>query len=146
IRASASPPPSERIRSTHDIVLRCPVSKLQLVLKLEHGELVGAFVREASLAEAVPAPAASLIADDAVEAWQALCLPDSARQRAGIELLSPRRDVRARILLQGHSRFSHVVASLAGRVRRDAGVSCQQNGQFRIPPSLQSIRAKSGKG
>ena len=103
-------------------------SKLQLVLKPEHGELVRAFVREASLAEAVPAPVASLIADDAVEAWQALCLPDSARQRAGIELLCSHGDVRACILLQGHSRFSHVVASLAGRVRRDAGVSCHEHG------------------
>jgi hypothetical protein len=63
-----------------------------------------------------------------VEAWQALCLPDSARQRAGIELLCSHGDVRARILLQGHSRFSHVVASLAGRVRRDAGVSCHEHG------------------
>jgi hypothetical protein len=103
-------------------------SKLQIVLAPEHGELVRAFVREAALAEAVPAPVASLIADDAVEAWQALCLPDSARQRAAIELLCSRRDVRARILLQGHSRFSHVVASLAGRVRRDAGVSCHEHG------------------
>jgi hypothetical protein len=103
-------------------------SKLQLVLEPEHGELVRAFVREASLAEAVPAPVASLIADDAVQAWLALCLPDSPRQRAGIELVSSRRDVRARILLQGHSRFSHVVASLAGRVRRDAGVSCREHG------------------
>jgi hypothetical protein len=115
-------------------------SELQLVLKPEHGELVRAFVREASLAEAVPAPVASLIADDAVE------LPDSARQRASIELLCSRGDVRARILLQGHSRFSHVVASLAGRVRRAAGVSCHQSGPFRIPTSLQSIRAKSSQG
>jgi hypothetical protein len=71
------------------------------VLEPEHGELVRAFVREASLAETVPAPVASLIADDAVEAWQALCLPDSARQRASIELMCSRGDVRARILLQG---------------------------------------------
>ena len=28
----------------------------------------------------------------------------------------------------GHSRFSHVVASLAGRIRRDAGVSCHEHG------------------
>src|SRR3954453_21653726 len=103
-------------------------SKLQLVLKPEHGELVRAFVREASLADAVPAPGGSLIADDAVAAWQALCLPDSPRQRAGIELLCSHGDVRARILLQGHSRFSHVVASLAGRIRRDAGVSCHEHG------------------
>ena len=64
-------------------------SKLQLVLEPEHGELVRAFVREASLAEAVPAPVASLIADDAVEAWQALCLPD---------LRTPTRQHRAVVL------------------------------------------------
>ena len=103
-------------------------SKLQLVLEPGHRELVRAFVREAALTETVPVPVASLIADDAVEAWQALCLPESARQRASVELLCSRGDVRARILLQGHSRFSHVVASLAGRVRRDAGVSCHEHG------------------
>jgi hypothetical protein len=103
-------------------------SELRLVLEPEHGELVRAFVREAALAEAVPAPVASLVADDAVEAWQALCTPDAGRERTRIELVCSRRDVRARILLQGHSRFSHVVASLAGRVRRDAGVSCHEHG------------------
>ena len=103
-------------------------SELRLVLEPEHGELVRAFVREAALAEAVPASVASLVADDAVEAWQALCTPDAGRERARIELLCSRRDVRARILLQGYSRFSHVVASLAGRIRRDAGVSCHEHG------------------
>ena len=103
-------------------------SELRLVLEPEHGELVRAFVREAALAEAVPAPLASLVADDAVEAWQALCTPDAGRERARIELLCSRRDVRVRILLQGYSRFSHVVASLAGRIRRDAGVSCHEHG------------------
>jgi hypothetical protein len=95
-------------------------SELRLVLEPEHGELVRAFVREAALAEAVPASVASLVADDAVEAWQALCTPDAGRERARIELLCSRREVRARILLPGYSRFSHVVASLAGRIRRDA--------------------------
>src|SRR6476469_6561499 len=128
IRASASPPLANAYGPLMTSSAVARFSKLQLVLKPEHGELVRACVREASLAEAVPAPVASLIADDAVEAWQALCLPDSARQRAGIELLCSRGDVQARILLQGHSRFSHVVASLAGRVRRDAGVSCHEHG------------------
>jgi hypothetical protein len=103
-------------------------SELRLVLEPEHGELVRAFVREAALAEAVPAWVASLVADDAVEAWQVLCTPDAGRERARIELLCSRRDVRVRILLQGYSRFSHVVASLAGRIRRDAGVSCHEHG------------------
>ena len=69
-------------------------SKLQLVLEPEHGELVRAFVREAALAESVPVPVASLIADDAVEAWEALCLPDAGRQRVRVELLCSRGDVR----------------------------------------------------
>jgi hypothetical protein len=43
-------------------------SELRLVLEPEHGELVRAFVREAALAEAVPASVASLVADDAVDA------------------------------------------------------------------------------
>ena len=103
-------------------------SELRLVLEPEHGELVRAFVREAALAEAVPASVASLVADDAVEAWQALCTPDAGRERARIELLCSRREVRTRILLPGYSRFSHVVASLAGRIRRDAGVSCHEHG------------------
>jgi hypothetical protein len=103
-------------------------SELRLVLEPGHGELVRAFVREAALAEAVPVPEASLIADDAVEAWQALCTPDAGRERARIELLCSRREVRTRILLPGYSRFSHVVASLAGRIRRDAGVSCHEHG------------------
>ncbi|HEX7205522.1 MAG TPA: hypothetical protein VF237_10210 [Xanthobacteraceae bacterium] len=85
-------------------------------------------MREAALAEAVPASVASLVADDAVEAWQALCTPDAGRERARIELLCSRREVRTRILLPGYSRFSHVVASLAGRIRRDAGVSCHEHG------------------
>ena len=65
-------------------------SKLQLVLEPERGELVRAFVREAALAEAVPAPVASLIADDAVQAWRALCTAGLGTQRARIELLCSR--------------------------------------------------------
>jgi hypothetical protein len=48
-------------------------SELQLVLEPARGELVRAFVREASLAEGVPASIASLIADDTTQAWLALC-------------------------------------------------------------------------
>ena len=103
-------------------------SELQLTLEPEHGELVRAFVREAALAESVPASVASLIADDAVDAWQALCIPDAGRERVRVELRCSRGDVRTRILLQGHSRFSHVVASLAGRIRREAGVSWHEHG------------------
>ncbi len=87
-----------------------------------------AFVREASLAEGVPAPVASLIADDAAQAWLALCAPGSGRGRARVALVCARREVTARILVHGHSRFSGVVASLAGRIRPDAGISCQERG------------------
>jgi len=103
-------------------------SELQLVLEGARGELVRAFVREASLAEGVPAPVASLIADDTAHAWQALCTPASSPERARIVLLCSRRDVRARILLHGYSRFSSIVSSLAGRIGRDAGVSCHEHG------------------
>jgi hypothetical protein len=103
-------------------------SEMQLLLDPARGELVRAFVREAALAEAVPALVASLIADDVVEAWQALCPPDAGRGRARIELRCAHRDVLTRIFLQGHSRFSRVVTSLAGRIRRDAGVSCREHG------------------
>ena len=65
---------------------------------------------------------------DAVDAWQALCIPDAGRERVRVELRCSRGDVRTRILLQGHSRFSHVVASLAGRIRREAGVSWHEHG------------------
>ena len=103
-------------------------SELQLVLEPARGELVRAFVREASLAEDVPVSVASLIADDTAQAWLALCAAGSGRERARIALLCSRRDVRTRILLHGHSRFSNVAASLAGRIRRDAGISCHEHG------------------
>jgi Acetyltransferase (GNAT) family len=103
-------------------------SELQLVLEPTRDELVRAFVREASLAEDVPVSVASLLADDTAQAWLALCTLGSGRERARIALLCSRRDVRSRILLPGHSRFLNVAASLAGRIRRDAGISCREHG------------------
>jgi hypothetical protein len=103
-------------------------SELQLVLEPAQGELVRAFVREASLAAGVPASIASLIADDTAQAWPALCLPAPWRERARVALVCSHRDVRTRILLHGHSRFSNVAASLAGCVRRNAGISCREHG------------------
>jgi RimJ/RimL family protein N-acetyltransferase len=102
--------------------------ELQLVLEPALGEVLRAFVREASLAEGVPVPVANLIADDAAQAWLALCAPESDRERVHIALLCSHQDVRTRILLHGHSRFSSIVASLAGRVRPDAGISCREHG------------------
>jgi len=103
-------------------------SELQLMLEAPRGELLRAFVREASLAEGVPMSVASLIADDTVQAWLALCTPESRNERARIMLLCSRRDVRTRILLRGHSQFSNVLALLADRLRCDAGVSYHEHG------------------
>jgi hypothetical protein len=103
-------------------------SELQLVLEPERSELVRAFVREASLAEGVSISTASLIADDTAQAWQALCVPGSDRERARIVMLCSHKDARVRILLHGYSRFSNVVGSIAGRIRRDAGISCHEHG------------------
>lgn len=103
-------------------------SELQLVLERTRGDLVRAFTREAALAEGVPASIASLIADDTVHAWLALCIAGSGHERARIALLCSRRDVTTRILLRGHVRFSNVVASLADRIGRGAGVSCHEQG------------------
>ena len=103
-------------------------SELQLVLEPARGELVRAFVREASLAEGVPASIASLIADDTAQAWLAICAHGSHLDRARIALMCSHRDVKARILLHGHARFANIAASLAGRIRRDAGISCRAHG------------------
>jgi hypothetical protein len=102
--------------------------ELQLALEPARGELVRAFVREASLAEGVPAPVASLIADDIAQAWMALCAAGPGRGRTRVALVCTHREVTARILVHGHSRFSGVVASLAGRIRPDAGISCREHG------------------
>ena len=87
-----------------------------------------AFVREASLAEGVPASVASLIADDTAQAWLTICTQGSPLDGARIALMRSHRDVKTRILLHGHSRFSNIAASLAGRIRRDAGISCHAHG------------------
>jgi hypothetical protein len=112
--------------------VRVPISprfsELQLVLEPVREELVRAFVREASLAEGVPVCTASLIADDTAQAWLALCTPACERERVRIMLSCTHGGVRTKILLHGHSRFSHIVASLAGRIRREAGVSYREHG------------------
>ena len=103
-------------------------SELQLALELARGELVRAFTREAALAEGVSLSVASLIADDTVQAWLALCTAGSGHERARIALSCTRRDVRTRISLHGHARFSNVVASLAGRIGHGAGISYHEHG------------------
>jgi hypothetical protein len=67
-------------------------SELRLVLEPARGELVRAFVREASLVEGVPASVASLIADDTAQAWLALCARESHLDRARVALMCSHRD------------------------------------------------------
>ena len=102
--------------------------ELQLALEPARGELVRAFVREASLAEGVAPSIATLIADDTAQAWLALCTAGSGRGRARVALVCSHREVTARILVHGHSRFSGVVTSLAGLIRPDAAISCHERG------------------
>ena len=66
-------------------------SELQLALEPARGELVRAFVREASLAEGVPASVASLIADDTAQAWL-MTHPEHAdfELRFDVILIAPR--------------------------------------------------------
>jgi hypothetical protein len=49
-------------------------------------------------------------------------------ERAAVLLSSSKREVRARILLNGHSRFSAILPALGAHVRRDAGVSYRERG------------------
>ncbi len=103
-------------------------SQLQLSLDLTRSELVRAFIREAALAEGALPATASLIAEDTLEVWSALGALASTRERAHIIVSCSHREVRSRIWLQGHSRFSAIVASLAARIRRDAGLSYRERG------------------
>ncbi|MFZ5690165.1 MAG: hypothetical protein ACOY5F_02800 [Pseudomonadota bacterium] len=102
--------------------------ELQLPLGNVRSELVRAFVREAALAEDAPASCASRIADDCADAWLALSADVSGDERAHIAVTMSSREVKARILLRGYSRFSGIVASLGARLRPDAGISCRESG------------------
>jgi hypothetical protein len=102
--------------------------ELQLVLDGDLSELVRAFAREASLAEGLSIPVASLIADDIAQVWQMLCGPGFARERVRVAMISGHEEARVRILLHGYSRFSSVVSSLSRRIRCGAAISCHQHG------------------
>ncbi len=82
-------------------------SELLLLLEPARGELVRAFVREAALADDVPAAVASLLAEDTAEAWLTLCNLGTGRERARMVLVcsragrqSPHPAVRLRPFLQ----------------------------------------------
>lgn len=102
--------------------------ELQLLLEPGLSEVLRAFVREAALADDAPPPLATMIADDAVEVWLALGAKASGREHAHVSLASARGELCAKIRLQGHSRFSSTIASLAGRLRHGGGVSHRERG------------------
>lgn len=102
--------------------------ELRLALEASQRELVRAFAREAALAEGAPLVAASAIADDIAEVWPSLCVDAPGGERAHVSLSSSRAELRAFVRLQGHARFAAVLPSLAGRARRDAGLSYRERG------------------
>lgn len=103
-------------------------SEIRLSLELSRGELIRAFVREATLLEGARPLTASLMAEDSIHAWAVLCALASGRERASVIVSSSHREVRCAILVKGHSRFSSLVSSLSNFVRRDAGLSVRERG------------------
>ena len=77
-------------------------AELRLSMEAEGGELLRAFVREASLVEGVPPMTASLIAADVAQTWQILCGSRANAERAAVLLSSFKGEARARSL---HSRY-----------------------------------------
>ncbi|MBI1981671.1 MAG: hypothetical protein HYS63_09010 [Methylocystis sp.] len=123
-------------------------AELRLTLEAEGGELLRAFVREASLVEGAPATIASLIAADAEQIWRTLCQSSAKPERASALVSSSKREVRARILLNGHSRFSAILPSLGAHLRRDAGVSYRERGvdgwEIALHRSIETSREAAG--
>lgn len=103
-------------------------SELHLTLDAAHGELVRSFVREAALAEDIPAALAACIASDAATAWQAVAEASTGMERVSIALSVPHHEVRARLLLPGHAQFATTVAALGTRLPAGAGMSWRESG------------------
>ncbi|MBM3576319.1 MAG: hypothetical protein FJX40_01380 [Alphaproteobacteria bacterium] len=103
-------------------------AELRLSMEADGGELLRAFVREASLVEKVPAAIASLIASDAEQIWRVLCQSSGQPERAAVLLSSSKGEVRAKILLYGHSRFSAILPSLGAHLQRGGGLSYRERG------------------
>lgn len=103
-------------------------SELHLTLDAASGEVVRGFVREAALAEKVPAAIATRLASDCANAWQALAEASSGEERVSVAVSVPRHEVKARLLLPGHARFAAAVAALGGRLGDGAGMSWRESG------------------
>jgi len=102
--------------------------ELQLTLGTSHEEVLRTFVREVALAEGIPAASASFIAADCAATWQALSAIGDANERVHVSLHVRHDEVRARLLLKGHTRFAQVVSSLGRRLPQGAGISCRESG------------------
>ncbi|RTL84253.1 MAG: hypothetical protein EKK29_14185 [Hyphomicrobiales bacterium] len=102
--------------------------EIRISLERSRGELLRAFVREAALLEGAPPSVASLLAEDALCAFTALCALASGHDIADIDVSSSRRDLRCRIRLKGHARFSSIAGALGDLARRDAGLSVRERG------------------
>lgn len=102
--------------------------ELRLALEPAQSELVRAFIREASLAESIPPAIASRMADDTAAIWRSLCGQDAERKPIRLSLACGRREVSAKLLLQGHARFANLLPTLAGRIGPGAGLSYREQG------------------
>jgi hypothetical protein len=102
--------------------------ELHLTLSPGHGEVVRSFVREAALAEAVPATTASRIATDATQAWQAMAEAGTGTERVSVTVALPHHEVTARLTLPGHFRFASAVTTLGSRLPQGAGISWREHG------------------
>jgi hypothetical protein len=123
-------------------------AELRLSMEADGGELLRAFVREASLVEKVPAAIASLIASDAEQIWRVLCQSSGQPERAAVLLSSSKGEVRAKILLNGHSRFSAILPSLGAHLQRGGGLSYRERGvdgwEIALHRSLETSREMVG--
>ena len=118
--------------------------ELHLTLDAAHGEVVRSFVREAALAEAVPAAVASRIADDSATAWRGLSGLSAGDERVSVALSIPHHEVKVRFLLPGHARFAGAFALLGNLLPPGAGLLWRESGVDGWEVSLHGSLTDSG--
>lgn len=118
--------------------------ELHLALDAAHGEVVRSFVREAALADAVPATLASRIADDGATAWQALSGLSAGDERVSVTLSVPHHEVKLRFGLPGHARFAGAFAVLGRLLPQGAGLLWRESGVDGWELSLHRSLSDSG--
>ena len=103
-------------------------SELTATLGPHQIELVRSFIREAALAEDVPAGCASQISADAADAWELLCAEATPGERAHVTVSLSGQEVKARFMLHGHARFARSAGLFGGHLRPGTGFSCHDTG------------------